>query len=107
MGEETWPMQTQMVGKSRVYWVHRARKLSTLAWCTILYIIVMGMQVVGRDLAQALQQEFAASQAAAKAPGDVLDTSLQLPPASPASASGRHSRFSAASKLSCKEIQKR
>ncbi|CAK7318041.1 Mitochondrial import inner membrane translocase subunit tim16-B [Vulpes lagopus] len=57
-------------------------------------IIVMGVQVVGRAFARALQQEFAASRAAAHARGLVLDTSLQLPPTCLASASKRPSRFS-------------
>ena len=55
-------------------------------------IIVMGVQVVGRAFARALRQEFAAGQQLTL--GDVLDTSLQLPPTCSASASRRHSRFS-------------
>lgn len=50
------------MGRSRVYLGHRARKLEHPG---LVQIIVMGVQVVGRALAQALQQAFAASQAAA------------------------------------------
>ena len=62
MWEETWPIQAQIVGRSRVYWGHRARKLEHPG---LVQIIVMGVQMVDRALAQALQQELAASQAAA------------------------------------------
>ena len=43
---------------------------------------------MGRAFARALRQEFAAGQQLTL--GDVLDTSLQLPPTCPASASRRH-----------------
>lgn len=80
---------------------------STLAWYNsfLVHIIVMGVQVVGRALAQALQQEFAASQAAA---GTWGRAGHQCAAASslPSLRLWEAQQVLSASKLSRKEIQK-
>lgn len=64
------------------------------------------MQVVGRDLAQALQQEFAASQAAASTWGRAGHQSAAAS-SLPSLSLREAQQVLSVSKLSCKEIQKR
>ncbi|GAB5583121.1 mitochondrial import inner membrane translocase subunit TIM16 isoform X1 [Prionailurus iriomotensis] len=69
-------------------------------------IIVMGVQVVGRAFARALRQEFADPAGQQLTLGDVLDTSLQLPPTCPGLSLQEAQQILNVSKLSPEEIQK-